>query len=108
MRFDAFRLICWRGGRGETIALSLYQHIYFNIRLLRCLPKPATARPTMNCEKLCDDVWMISPIIQKVRPRMSVRRRPSKSPMKMVATADTIQPRCHVPTVRPEDINPHY
>ena len=48
---------------------------------------------------------MISPITQNVRPRMSVRRRPSKSPMKIVATAETMQPRCHVPTVRPKDVN---
>lgn len=48
---------------------------------------------------------MISPMTQNVRPMISVRRRPSKSPMKMVAMADTIHPRCHVPTVRPTHVS---
>lgn len=59
----------------------------------------------MNCGKLYEDVWMISPITQNVKPRISVRRRPSKSPMKIVAMAETIHPKCHVPTVRPDCVN---
>jgi hypothetical protein len=49
---------------------------------------------------------MISPTVQSVMPMRSVRRRPRKSPTKMVRMAETRHPRCHAPTVRPNQSVP--
>jgi hypothetical protein len=44
---------------------------------------------------------MISPIVQRVMPRSSVRRLPRESLIKTARTAETTQPRFQDPIVRP-------
>ena len=71
------------------------------VDVFRPLPKPVMILAVMNCARENELHCRIAPTIIIDDPRKMVFRRPSRSPLKMVAIAPQKQPRLYAPTAMP-------